>query len=151
MPGTGKQYGAVEVLNRALNRLLDGFTVYAQNEQSALIASAARTATNNSAEQTNYGNRGVKVFIDVTAVTGSPSVTFSIQEKDSVGGDYRAILTSAAQTAAITAPVVLTVYPGCAAVANTVANEPLSRTWRVAAAHGNADSITYSVSYCYIP
>lgn len=68
-----------------------------------------------------------------------------------MGKDFKSILTSAAVTGAITAPVVLTVYPGCVAVANQVLNEPLPRTWRVLATHADADSITYSVSYCYIP
>lgn len=116
-----------------------------------MFASVARTASANSDAQTNPGYRGVKVFIDCTAKADTPSVTFSIQEKDSVGGDYKSILTSAAVTDAITAPVVLTVYPGCVAVANTVLNEPLSRQWRVISTHADTDSITYSVSYCYIP
>jgi len=90
------------------------------------------------------------VFIDCTVSADTPSVTFSIEEKDPVGGDYKSILTSAAVTAAITAPVVLTVYPGCIAVANVVLNEPLPRTWRVTATHADTDSITYSVAYCYI-
>ncbi len=116
-----------------------------------LLASAARTATNYSEPRTNHFYRGVKVFIDCTAATDTPSVTFSIQEQDPVGKDFKSILTSAAVTGAITAPVVLTVYPGCVAVANQVLNEPLPRTWRVLATHADADSITYSVSYCYIP
>ena len=124
---------------------------HVMTEQIPLLASAARTATNYSNPQTNHYHRGVKVFIDCTAVTDTPSVTFSIQERDPIGGDYKTILTSAAVTAAITAPVVLTVYPGCVAVTNVVLNEPLPRTWRLLATHADADSITYSVSCCYIP
>lgn len=121
-----------------------------ENETGTLLASAARTATNNSETVKNEYHRGVKVFIDCTDSAATPSVVFSIQERDHVGGDWRTILSSAAVTAAITSPVVLTVYPGAVAVANTVANEPLSREWRVLATHADGDSITYSVSYCLI-
>jgi len=121
-----------------------------ENEQGVLLASKARTATNYSDIQRNDVYRGVKVFIDATAKADTPSVTFSIQERDPVGGDFKTILTSAAVTDAITAPVVLTVYPGCVAVTNLVLNEPLPREWRVMATHADADSLTYSVGYCYI-
>jgi hypothetical protein len=120
------------------------------NQQGTLLASAARTATVSSSDQTNYNVRGVKVFIDVTAVTGTPSITVAIEEKDSIGGDYKAILTSAAITGILTTPTILTVYPGVTVAANVALSEPLSRTWRVTVTHANADSITYSVSYCYI-
>lgn len=136
---SGKQYGTGELLNNAL-----------VNRTGTLLASAARTATVSSDDQTNLGYKGVKVFIDCTTSAATPSVTFSIQEKDPIGGDYKSILTSAAVTGAITAPVVLTVYPGCVAVTNVVLNEPLPLTWRVTATHADTDSITYSVSYCYI-
>ncbi len=121
-----------------------------QNTQGVALASAARTATNYSEILENDFWRGVKVFIDCTAKANTPSVTFAIQERDQVGGDFKDILTSAAVTDAVTAPVVLTVYPGCVAVANTVLNEPLAREWRIKATHADSDSITYSVSYCYI-
>ena len=120
------------------------------NEAGVLLASAARTATNNSDTMINNFHKGVKVFVDATAKADTPSVTFSIQERDPVGGDFKTILTSAAVTDAITAPVVLTVYPGCVAVTNLVLNEPLPREWRVVATHADGDSLTYSVGYCYI-
>lgn len=122
-------------------------------EEGILLRSAARTATTYSEPQTNHYHRGVKVFIDCTAkgAEDSPSVTFSIEEKDPLGGDYKTILTSAAVTDAVTAPVVLTVYPGCAAVTNQVLDEPLPRTWRLLATHADTASITYSASYCLIP
>ena len=121
-----------------------------QNTQGVALESKARTATSYSDILENDYWRGVKVFIDVTASADTPSVTFTIQERDAVGKDFKDILTSAAQTGAISAPVVLTVYPGCVAVANTVLNEPLAREWRIKATHADGDSITYSVSYCYI-
>lgn len=133
-------------------QMKEGAKVISRNEnvQGVVLESAARAATNYSEIFENDYHRGIKIFIDATAKADTPSVTFSIQERDPVGRDFKTILTSAAVTDAVTAPVVLTVYPGCVAVTNLVLNEPLSREWRVVATHADADSLTYSVGYCYI-
>lgn len=114
------------------------------NVSATLLASAARTASANSADQVNYNGCGVRVSIDVTALTGVPSITVAIKTKDSASGVYTTALASAAITAI--GHTELTVYPGLPATANVSANAILSRTWRVEAAHSTADSITYSVS-----
>jgi hypothetical protein len=115
-----------------------------------ILASAARTATANGADQDNIaGHRGVVVFIDCTASADTPSVVFTVQGKEPNGTAYYTLLASAAVTGA--SDTVLTVYPGCVAVANSVANLPLPRVWRVIATHADADSITYSVTACLIP
>lgn len=113
-----------------------------------LLTSAARTADTNSGAQANPGFPGVRVRINVTAIVSSPSVVATIQEYESVGGNWITLVSSAAIVA--TGRTVLIVFPGCVAVANKVLNEPLPRTWRVNMAHGNANSITYSVDadYC---
>lgn len=118
------------------------------NVDGTAFASAARTASANSADVTNYNSRGVHVVIDVTAITATPSVTFTIQGKDALSGAYYTVLASAAITGVGT--TALRVYPALTAAANTVANDVLPRTWRVAAVHGDADSITYSVGYSLI-
>lgn len=114
-----------------------------------LLASAARTATNSTADQSNAGFRGLHVVINVTAVTATPSVVFTIQGKDEASGAYYTILASAAITG--TGTTVLRVYPGLTAAANTVANDALPGAWRVLATHGDADSITYTVGASLIP
>lgn len=118
------------------------------NHTGTALASAARTATTNSSDLTNYDARGVRVWVNVTAVTDTPSITVSIQDKDPISGTYTSILTSAAITGVSLTR--LTVYPGMTAAANVAASEPLPRTWRVAATHADADSITYSVGYALI-
>jgi hypothetical protein len=112
------------------------------------FAATARTATGNSGDLDNGNAKGVVVFVNVTAVTDTPSVTFAIQAKDPVSGAYVALLTSAAITA--TGTTMLTVYPGVTAAANVSASAVLPKTWRVLATHGDADSITYSVGYSLI-
>lgn len=115
------------------------------NTETTLLASAARTATTSSADQTNHNARGVLVTLDVTAVTDTPSITLVVQAK--MGNNYEALLTaSAAVTATGTHSYI--VYPGVGAASGDVtqvAGFPLPRTWRVTLTHGDSDSITYSV------
>jgi len=113
------------------------------NVEVTVLASAARTSTISSADQTNHNGRGVRVYVNVTAVAATPSIVVTVEGKDPVSGVYTEILASAAITG--TGMTVLAVYPGCAAVANAVANVALPRTWRVTATHADTDSITYSV------
>lgn len=109
-----------------------------------VFASAARTATENSAVFDNFGARGVHVIIDVTAASATPSVVFTIQGWSGVGDDYYDLLASAAITG--TGTTVLKVFPGATAAANAAANDCLPPRWRVRAVHADADSITYSVA-----
>ena len=120
-------------------------------EAGTVFASAARTATPTAVEFTNYGARGVRFAIDVTAITATPSVTFNIFVKDELSGNYpaTAILTSAAITA--TGQTVLRIYPGITAAANVAVSDIIGKTIKVTATHGDADSITYSMGYLLIP
>lgn len=74
--------------------------------------------------------RGVKVVIDITAITGTtPSLTVTIRGRDPMSNKAYTILASAALTA--TGTVVLTVYPGLVAAANLTANDVLPALWDV--------------------
>ncbi len=112
-------------------------------EHFTLFPSAARTTSQTGADQTNLTARGLHVIIDATAITATPSVTFTIQGKDPTSGKYYTILASAAITGVST--TVLRVYPGLTAAANTTANDVLPLTWRLITTAGDADSLTYSV------
>lgn len=107
------------------------------------LASAARTATTSTPDQTNYNGRGCRAYVDVTAVPGIETVTVTIEVKDPVSGTYTAILTGAALVA--TGHVIYTVYPDATVTANLAASLPLSRTWRVKLTHSASGSFTYSV------
>ena len=114
------------------------------NIDATVLESAARTATVASRDQVNWHGKGLHLVIDVTAVTATPSVVFTIQGKDVTSGKYYTILASAAITG--TGTTVLRVHPALTAAANLVANDILPLHWRVNAVHGDADSITYSVA-----
>ncbi len=113
------------------------------NTTQTILASAARTASTDSADFTNYNARGAHFYVDVTAVTGSPSIEVKIQSKDPVSGGYYNLLVSTAITAV--SVNILKIYPGIGAVANASASDILPRIYRVSVTHANADSITYSV------
>ena len=123
--------------------------VYGSSQPLEVFASAARTAAHNSADFASRNCRGLHLIIDATAAVASPGVTFTIQGKDPVSGVYYTLLTSAAITG--TGTTVLRVYPGCVAAANTIANDALPGTWRVAVTVADADSLTYSVGAWLIP
>lgn len=108
------------------------------------FASEARTATGNSGDLINSGNkRGAHVVIDVTASAATPSVVFKVQGKDQLSGKYYDLITSAAITG--TGTTVLKVYPGLTPIADTVVSDCIPKRFRVLATHADADSITYSV------
>ncbi|RAV22205.1 hypothetical protein [Paenibacillus contaminans] len=118
------------------------------NEILTVLPSAARTTAQSSQDFENFHNRGVKVVVDITAVTGSPILTVKIQGKDHTSGKYYDILTSAALTAQGT--TVLTVYPGVTPVTNVTIDNVIPRFWRVSVTVGNSDSATYSIGACTI-
>lgn len=101
----------------------------------ALLTLAAASANVNSPDQLNPARRGVKVVVNITAITGTtPTLTVAIQGRDQASGQYYTILASAALNA--TGTTVLTVYPGLPATANVSANDVLPPTWRISATIG---------------
>jgi hypothetical protein len=115
----------------------------AANTRKTILASAARTASVDSADQTNAYHRGVRIHIDATVLPGAAtSNVFTVQGK-SASGDYYTILASAAIVG--TGDTFLYIYPGGTAAANLVVNQALPAVWRVSVASGNANSLTYSV------
>jgi len=122
-----------------------------RNYEFPFLQSAARTATPTKVNYLNHSARGVIVVIDVTAVTASPSVVFTIQGVDSTPATpkYWTILASAAITG--TGTTVLRVYPGLTAGANLVASDVLPHEWTIDCVHADADSITYSVKAILLP
>lgn len=110
-----------------------------------IMASAARTATENSATQSSKDANGGQFIIDVTADPAAASVVPHIQALDPASGKWFDLLVGAAITA--TGTTVLRVFPGADAIANLVANDILGIDWRVRMVHADTDSITYSVGF----
>jgi hypothetical protein len=87
---------------------------------------------------------GLALRIDVSAIAATPSVVFTIQGWDAAANEWFDILASAAVTA--TGTTMLRVDPRMAAAANLTAQSGLFPVMRLAPVHGDADSITYSVT-----
>lgn len=117
------------------------------NTDSTLYASQATNGSHNISDQTNLYHKGVVIVIDVTAITSSPSVLFTVQGKALVGGYYD-ILVSPAVVG--TGETILSVYGGMTEAANSRSGHPLPKIWRVEAVHANGDSITYSIDACVV-
>ena len=113
------------------------------NTDITLLISAARTATLDTAEQTNTHGRGCHVIINVTSITDTPSVVPKIQGRDPASGEWYDLLPGVAIIA--TGMTVLKVYPGIATIVNAAASDILPAHWRVRLEHADVDSITYSV------
>lgn len=113
-----------------------------RHEHQEIFASAARTATS-SATIACKSTQGL-VFINVTAVTATPSVVFTIAGvAPSKNSAVYTILESAAITG--TGLTVLRISPHLTAAANTIAKDMLPDALKITATHGDADSITYTV------
>jgi hypothetical protein len=165
--GTAREvYGAIDVttcsavttvttvttVSQSNAYVYNGATWEAQytNLEVTVLASAARTATHNGADMTNYGARGVLLTLDVTAKVDTPTLTVKVQSKDSLSGKYVDIPNAAFAAKTDVSTDELLIYPGCPATANVSVNSALPRVWRVVCTHTDADSITYSIGAAYI-
>ena len=107
--------------------------------------SAVRAATFVGDDNTKIqGLRGIKVFLDVTAVPGVDTVQLVIEAKDALSGKYVTLLSAAARVA--TGTDMLTVYPGVAVTANVSASDVVPDIYRVRVVHSAGTNFTYSVS-----
>jgi hypothetical protein len=115
--------------------------------QITAFPSVARTATPTAYTLDMSCITGLIVVMDVTAIGPAPSVVCTLDGVDTVSGKFWNILTATALVAVTGAtPRVLKVARGLLAAANLVANDIVPDKVRISMAHGNADSITYSVT-----
>lgn len=114
-----------------------------------ILASAARTASINGNTQNNRFHKGIVFTVDMTAVTATGSIVFTLQGYDALSAKWYTILASAAVTTVAT--TTYSVFPGAPATANVSANFQLPKTWRIIAAAANGVSMTYSVGADLLP
>lgn len=120
-------------------------TQLAGDRSIVVLPSAARTAAPDSQEFRNLGRaQGLVVVVNATAKSATPSVTVTISGVDVFTGATWTILTSAAITDAGT--TVLKVHPGITVASNVAVADVLPQAFRISCAHGDSDSLTYSVS-----
>lgn len=119
------------------------------NIETILLASAARVATTNSPDQTNFHrNKGAILAIDVSFITATPILTPKLQLKEPVTGDYVDIWTAAATLVAVGKAIYLFSLGGSGAAGDYTegVNILLPKVFRFQMVHDDADSATYSAA-----
>jgi len=120
------------------------------NHELTVLASAVRTGTATSADQTNHNARGVIVLLDVTAAPGGGE-TLTLLLQFGVGGKYATAFQDGTPRSAATA-YWFGLYPTALATTpfHGQQNLVLPRTWRAMIQHSAGGSWTYSVSAALI-
>lgn len=156
------------------NALVSGITcdgVQIMSGTEIFVTDLATTATNIAANITaftstpNYNAVAVGAIIEIESEVGGDTfvvvsssaviattdgnlaaneITFTLQGKDALSGEYYTILASAVVDSVETR--VLRVHPSFTAASNTVAKDGLPETYRVIAAHADDSPVTYSVA-----
>lgn len=116
-----------------------------------LLASAAHIATYTSPDIYVGPYRGIRVSIDATASAATPSVVPTINAKDTAPAVpvYTPMLTGVAITGASHKELVI--WPSIAPVANVAVADVLPEIIQIKMTAADADSLTYSISYCLLP
>lgn len=117
-----------------------------ENHIETVISSTTKTATDQSTTKYNYGKKGARFFINVTAASGTDeTMVVKIQAKDHIGNW---IDVPGATTGDITATgqTMLTLYPGMAETANSEVSVPLPREYRFVYTISGTDTPTFTFS-----
>jgi len=122
------------------------------NVDVTLLASAARTTTQTSADIVAYNCQAIILTLDVTATGGTISLTPTINYKDPASGKYIQLLagTTVAATGTTTYVIDPRLVSGTPPWTKTVPSA-LGRIFQVVITVGNANSQTYSVGYTLVP
>ena len=141
----------------AVNPVVGGFLDSAGNVQAesgkkefTAIASGTFTTAQDSAVFTDDLNRGVYIFLNVTAASGTGGLTVILQAKDPISGLYANVYQAAAAVTATGLKLYL-VYPGASSAGTETKGGALPRTWKIHINVGDASSYTYSVGVCTLP
>lgn len=122
------------------------------SDQETIFASASRTASANSDDFEQIGFKGVRLYLDVSAASGTtPTLDVKIQAKDKLSGNYIDLTGAAFAQKTTTGTDYLTIYPGIGETANEAISDLVPNTWRaVATIGGTTPDFTFSLSAEYI-
>jgi hypothetical protein len=120
------------------------------NTDASLLASAVRTTTTSSSDQTNATASGVMLILNVSANPGgAETLSLKIQAKDPVSGNYLDIADAGVLFTAASGTKALVIRPGIIAadqVSGVIGKSVvLPRNWRAVVTHSSSGSWTYSV------
>ena len=96
---------------------------------------------------TNEGHRGIELYLDITAASGSsPTLDIKLQAKDPTSSKYFDVPGAAFAQQVTTGQAALTVYPGIAETADVSVSDILPGVFRfVATITGTTPSFTFSL------
>lgn len=109
---------------------------------------AQGAATLNSADQSGFNVTRVICVFRQSATGGTPSTTFSIQNKDAASGQYYSIITSAAITA--NSVNFITAGGDVTTTTNVGAGVPIARTWRTSTTVGGTTPAVTATIGCSV-
>ena len=115
--------------------------------QITVFSSSARGSSENSSDFLAKSRKGVRLYLDITAASGSsPTLDLKLQGLDAESGSYFDLAGAAFAQQTGTGSVMLTIYPGIAETANVSVSYYLPETWRVMATiGGSTPSFTFSI------
>ena len=142
-------------IGRTLQKILETLRVVRVPVSGTALASATRTTTTITGDINCAGYKGIIVYLNVTAASGTGGLTTRLIGVDPVtGATGLSVAVSAAATAI--GLRVLHFGPGCGAVSNaglggSAAGVMLGTEFQIQVIHGDASNYTYSVCYELIP
>lgn len=127
------------------------------NLEGTLLASAARTALAQAPVQTNYNGRGVLLFLNVTAASGTGGLSVRLQAVDPLSGTA-ALANGGPTLVTATGLYAYEFYPGGLSAAPSTSagfvvqrvSCALPRSWSAVVNVGDASSYTYSLGYAVV-
>lgn len=140
-------------INDDFSKFLKSANAFSQSKSNdAVISSASRTTSFNSSSFESKGFNGVRLFLDVTASSGtSPTLDVKVQVYNPVVGEFVDLPGAAFAQQTAAGKAILTIYPGIAETANESVSDVIGSEYRVAVTiGGTSPSFTFSVSADYI-
>lgn len=126
-------------------------------EEFAVLAAGTRTASFDGAAFTNARHKGLRLYLNVSARSGtlSPTLDVKMQTQDPVSLNWADVANAAFPQITVAGMLVLVVYPGInqSVLGGTSrVSSVMARRWRlVHTIGGTAPSFTYSVGGLYLP
>lgn len=120
------------------------------NSDGLLRASASQGPSTENIDFENISGRGLILYLNITAETGTATLNVKVQRKDPVSGTYFDIPGASFAAKTATGSDMLCIYPGAVAVANQVVNQIVGRNLRVVAVEsGGGSTFTWSLGVGY--
>jgi len=140
----------------AFNSLFNGTTWDPQTgavSVANVLSVSGGTTTQTSAAQTNYNCRGIILFLNITAASGTGGLTPQVQMVDPGGTGAAAAQVAIGTAQTTTGLKVYQIYPGVATpgALTAQAQQIVPRTFKLLVAVGDSSAYSYTLSYCLIP